>query len=685
MAKRNWDRLKNRSAGETLRNRDVYESQQLDRTQIGHKQSFALRHFFAIFLGLLTAVIIWAIWSAVDIKTLDTKSDNDIGIAVDIVQQAPDEPRDLADVTWANMILVENKTYAKYGYVYMDTRTGIKYTQAEYNIWLDVRRKIESGMCYDLIETVNKDGTYSYKEREVIAPAPDTPRKFTDAEYINFVLAGIEADDLYKDMGYTHKENYSGQYLTYQEYAKSREYTHDQIQSLIDRGRVGFREETRMKNNGENYVVQIFYDIDKNAPVPQIPESEAGSRYTTPIELDNVTWLNMRLVEDNSAAKLGYSYRDERTGQYYTKVEYSYWNDLRNKAIGYYKGYVYWIELNPQDKKYQFSETPAGYAADNPREWFEDYLATDFMQMNMVSNTYWQEYGYLYYDAVTKMFYSEAEYQEWLSVQNKIASGEIRIPKETQKIIRKQKEAPSDVVAAHLDPLPIRHTYMDGFKYFHFYKFIVSLAAGLAVYSIMRALLKKNLDAQNLMNDTSDINQYENDQHIALPEEVQRKFDWFPDVGAHCPVQVSSMISHMMLTNKGLNKIKFAKRAEKDIVDQDGDIVYYKGEMLYDEKGEVMTETLPLIDSKFANELYEASGAPKEFRKYYDANKIPYNPDGKDRTKQCGTHKTVADAINKTWTFPLYEPQRPAGAYIVDTEPVNTMVLAMENYGVINA
>ncbi len=212
-------------------------------------------------------------------------------------------------------------------------------------------------------------------------------------------------------------------------------------------------------------------------------------------------------------------------------------------------------------------------------------------------------------------------------------------------------------------------------------KVFASLGVGVMVYALMRSILKRNLDAQNLMNDTSDINQYENDQHIALPEEVQRKFDWFPDVGAHCPVQVSSMISHMMITNKGLNKIKVAKRAEKDIIDSDGDIVYYKGEILYDDKGEEITELLPLIDSKFADELYEASGAPKEVRKYYDTTKIPYNPDGKDRTKQCGTHKTVADAINKTWTFPLYEPQRPAGAYIVDTEPVNTMVLAITRAG----
>ena len=44
-------------------------------------------------------------------------------------------------------------------------------------------------------------------------------------------------------------------------------------------------------------------------------------------------------------------------------------------------------------------------------------------------------------------------------------------------------------------------------------------------------------------------------------------------------------------------------------------------------------------------------------------------------------YDTVADLINNEWEFPYYEPQRPAGAYIVDTAPVNTMVLAITRAG----
>lgn len=216
-----------------------------------------------------------------------------------------------------------------------------------------------------------------------------------------------------------------------------------------------------------------------------------------------------------------------------------------------------------------------------------------------------------------------------------------------------------------------------------FMKIFISFMAGFMTFGILYQVLMRNLEAQNMMADTADINQYPNDQHIALPEEIQRKFDWFPDVGAHSPVQVSSMISHMALSNKGLKKVKLARRAEKDILDEDGDVLFRKDEILTDENGDVIYDTVPMIDEKFMDALFDASGAldDKRVRKRYDATAIPYNGDGKSRTKQGGKYDTVADMINGAWTFPEYEPQRPAGAYLVDTEPVNTMVLAITRAG----
>lgn len=219
------------------------------------------------------------------------------------------------------------------------------------------------------------------------------------------------------------------------------------------------------------------------------------------------------------------------------------------------------------------------------------------------------------------------------------------------------------------------------------WKVVLSLAIALGTYAGLYAVLMRNLDAQNLMNDTTDVNQYEGDQHVALPDEVMRKFDWFPDVGAHSDVQFSSMISHVMITNKGLKRVEQAQRATQDILDEDGDIEYLKGEILRDDAGDAVTKTVPLVDEAFARDLYEASGLPdvkgedgKPLRRWVDTTKIPYNPGGKDRDK-LGNYATVADLINADWTYPEYETQRPAGAYLVDTAPVNTMVLAITRAG----
>lgn len=215
-----------------------------------------------------------------------------------------------------------------------------------------------------------------------------------------------------------------------------------------------------------------------------------------------------------------------------------------------------------------------------------------------------------------------------------------------------------------------------------FWKLVVSLMAFALVYAVMLAYMKKNWEAQNVMYDVSDINQWENDQHIQVPEEIQENYDWFPDVGAHAPVQVSSLISHMALTNKGLKSIQMTRRADKDIKDSDGQIVYYEGEALVDDEGHELMTKKPMIDEKFMDALWDASELPpdKTIRRKFDPSKIPYNPGNKNRDKLKDA-ETVADMINKYWTFPSYEPQRPGGAYIVDTQPVNTMVLAITRAG----
>ena len=142
------------------------------------------------------------------------------------------------------------------------------------------------------------------------------------------------------------------------------------------------------------------------------------------------------------------------------------------------------------------------------------------------------------------------------------------------------------------------------------------------------------------------------------------------------------MISHCAISNKGLNPVQVSRRVTKDILDDDGDVLLYKGEILRDEDDNILYEEKPMIDIDFMNALYTASGLPdiKGMRKFYNTTLIPYNPGNKDRDKLKG-YETVADLINGDWQLPAYEPQRPGGAYLVDTAPVNTMVLAITRAG----
>lgn len=219
------------------------------------------------------------------------------------------------------------------------------------------------------------------------------------------------------------------------------------------------------------------------------------------------------------------------------------------------------------------------------------------------------------------------------------------------------------------------------FGHSNWLRWLVSLVVGAVVWGVARKALMLQLSAQNLMYDNRDINQYHNDQHIALVEEVVERYQVFPDVGAHSEVQPSSMLSHVMLLNKGIKTIEMAERAKEDIVDEHGNVEIYKGEILYDDDGNPKMYETEMFDHEFAHDLFDKSGLErvKRLRQFLDAREAPSNPGGKIFGKLEA--ETVADHINKYWTFPYYEPQRPAGAYIVDEAPVNTMILAMTRAG----
>lgn len=207
----------------------------------------------------------------------------------------------------------------------------------------------------------------------------------------------------------------------------------------------------------------------------------------------------------------------------------------------------------------------------------------------------------------------------------------------------------------------------------------------LIAWGIANERMMAHWRSENSMSDTTDINSHENDQHIMLSQEAQRKFSWFPNTGAHSSVSVSSMLSHVMISRKGLKQVDVTKRYKKDKT-VDG-VVHHKGEIMYDDDGNVLTDRMPLIDEEFGQDLFTSSGIPvdqKSIRTPVDVRKIEYNPkdstgDREDRDKL--PYDKVVDLINNDWEFPEYEVQRPSGAYLVDTAPVNTMVLAITRAG----
>lgn len=187
---------------------------------------------------------------------------------------------------------------------------------------------------------------------------------------------------------------------------------------------------------------------------------------------------------------------------------------------------------------------------------------------------------------------------------------------------------------------------------------VAALIGMLLVVSILYPKLYLTLQAQNQMKTTKDINQYAGDQHIAVPEEIAATYDFFPDAGAHSSVCPTTLLSHMMLTNKGVHE-------------KAGDPDPRTGQRA--PKSEV-------FDQGFADQLFDASQVPDDpaMRRRFDPGRLPYHGSVKIEGKPLAT---LGDLVDQDWHFPSYETRRPAGAYIVDTSPANTMVVAITRAG----
>lgn len=213
--------------------------------------------------------------------------------------------------------------------------------------------------------------------------------------------------------------------------------------------------------------------------------------------------------------------------------------------------------------------------------------------------------------------------------------------------------------------------------------FMFALMFALCAYMLLMKVLMKNLKAQNLIYDQGHIDMYDDDSRLQVPEEMMRSYDVFPDTGFSTSVSPSTLLSHIPCSNKGLNKVPIVKRYEED-TEVDG-VMCYKGEPMVDDEGYYIYEDAPVFDNTFQENLFDVAQIPHDskYRKFWDIAKVPYNPkvNGKRLDRDKLSYDTIGNVIKNDWVWEDFEVQRPAGVFLVDTSPSNTMVLAITRGG----
>ena len=641
--KKNWNELKDRSYTETARGRDVFEEQQLERGHLQEKQSMTSRKVLAAFIAVIVFLVVYLLWAGVSAFRASSRATSSEALNA----------------------------------LYDDSGGGVV-----------------TGYMTDRQQLMPlTDGRYRDRDNnvyEVMDGAPKTT--WTDED-------GVEHEDIYvKPTGQTVDEMYG---------------------SDPNAGEDSSGEESS-GSGGTTYEVKDDGSVDA-----------AYIRYAAPRPNMNHVW-EWQVMGQGSLYSMYDGRFYERANSFWGKAGESdpegYWSgieiDTSKKYCDIYvyeNGEFHWSTFMPLEEAEAIARENSGHGGSDGSGGDQEVgLGSTWMDAGEEGGVR----AYVVRNDSTTGFMTltkDGKYRDGDGVvyDASMGRGTVMVPAEGQEDVEDPEQIEyveseeQDIMYFRDQQTTVAESYVTkedreelkkagSFTLIprSFWQVFVSVGLALMTYMGLIQLLKKNLDAQNMLADTSDINQYTNDQHIQLPEEIQRNYDWFPDVGAHSSVLVSSMISHMALTNKGINKIKMAKRYKKDVVDEDGNVVYYKGEVMRDENGEALTEEVPMFDEKFAEALFEASGAPKEVRMSYDPSVIPYNPGNGNRDKLQGPYdgptlvpkkkvlpigkeeppakkgkfEMVTDLVNKDWTFPEYEPQRPGGAYIVDTAPVNTMV-----------
>lgn len=648
--KRNWELIKNQKDSDTIKYRDVYEDQQLERGNIAEKQSMTSRIVMAIVVSVIAFFIVYVVVSAVQMFTDREGLDDDMDPADDYIQ-AEEFYYNVNDMSDTLSVEEYNQWYKDY-HDYDSKRSP---DDEPPEVPVNDLKEYAARFKYD-----SEKGSYSLNGEEYTVKEYQDMLKEYEKEYDKL----NEAYQLYyrrhHDPEYRKNDTDSGNYVKGAAVYRNWNNDSDMLSKAHYQQKVD--EYNQMKKNGE-----ISEDI---LSIPLMPVDY--SKVYIPNEYTYVS--NQDLWKETGADKI--------------KVPKGVTEEEFNTFLAYCEDNNIKLEENPYEKPLSEPDVSDIKAVQQYKVYqdFYEQLKILFASQNYKTySDYWKCFEN-YCDAVhfdrQSMSYLVGSTMTLVpaTYRNKF-DGTVISRTEYNKLVENIKQETVEYEEIYLAHRQKYHPDdIDGSRTVfsmapNLLKVFISLCFAGIVFGSIYLVLKRNLTAQNLMANTSDINQYHNDQHIALPEEVQKNYDWFPDVGAHSSVQVSSMISHMAITNKGLKNVTMAKRAKDDVKNDDGDIEYYKGEILFDDDGNAKTSQQPIIDTDFMEALFDASGASKDknVRHYYDTTKIPYNPGNGNRDKLSG-YDTVADLINGDWEMPLYEPQRPGGAYIVDTAPVNTMV-----------
>ena len=632
--KKNWNIVRKQKMSETMRHRNVYEDQQLERSSIAPKQTMLSRNILNGIVSFLAFILIWVIASGVQMIRYQPHI------------EMSEDPRGL---------------YVHVNEYYVNTENqDDKITPEEYQRLLD-----------------EYDPNYPAVDEPGEEPSSELPECYWD---LNHYVVSLETGTVnmsqseWDDYCANYEEDYNRRYAAWQ---NANAQYQDYLRHITDPSTVyaGQREHYRLISDLSQFILPDEYNSLVERYDRQVERGKLGEVAEVPIQPINPADL----------------YRGDTFGRRELSPM-QLWEPVNSDGEVVIVADSYTVEepveIEPVDGE---EELDMGEFTEGEETVETDEPTYDPVVNNTIS-------GYRRISAPSVVI-SKEDYNNLVSAwenesealtYRNILDGTVISWRDYDELVNKYKQ---DIEQYKIDYMAHREQYhggteMDPRRFSMkptWAKLLASLSLAGICFALLYVVLRKNLDAQNALSDTSDINQYHNDQHVALPEEIMRNYDYFPDAGAHSAVSASGILGHIAIDPKGLKNVELAERYKEDVKDENGTIIHYKKEIKEDENGNPITKTVPIIDTDFMNALYEASleeigKGDEDVRKYYDMRKVPYNPDGKNREK-LGKYDTVADLINDDWEFPVYEPQRPAGAYIVDTAPVNTMVLAITRAG----